>query len=86
MLSPHKHISFLQEAALVAVSAEVAVALRSKGTGSASAEPSSTLLGLLSTLAEPSSLISAQHASANGHMASTSRRSSADKVLHSQQA
>ena len=69
----------------MAVSAEVAVALRSKGAGSASAEPSSTLLGLLSTLAEPSSAATAQHSSSNGPLASASRRSSADKVLQSQQ-
>ncbi len=64
----------------MAVSADVALALRSKGTGHSSAESSSTLIGLLSAMAEPSNTAAAQHALANCQPASTSQRSSADKV------
>ncbi len=66
----------------MAVSADVALALRSKGAGNSSAESSSTLIGLLSAMAEPNNNAAAQHALANCHPASTSQRSSADKVLH----
>ena len=74
--------SYVQEAALVAVSAEVAAALRSKGAGGASADSANTLMGLLSSLAEPSSTAVAQYSTSDGHSASASQRSSADKVTH----
>lgn len=74
--------SYVQEAALAAVSAEVAAALRSKGAGGASADSANTLMGLLSSLAEPSSTASAHYTTSNGHSASASQRSSVDKVTH----
>lgn len=76
----------MQEAALAAVSAEVALALRRQSTGHASADSSSTLLSLLSSLTEPSSTAAGQHHSVSGPPATTSRRSSAEKVRPLRQA
>ena len=52
----------VQEAALVALSADVAAALRGKGSGNTSADSTNTLLGLLASLAETNSADDSQHA------------------------
>lgn len=55
-----------QEAALVAVAAEVTEALRSKGPGGQHSESLSTLLGLLASLTDSSSPTAQQYITASG--------------------
>ncbi|BDA42334.1 probable E3 ubiquitin-protein ligase XBOS32 at N-terminal half [Coccomyxa sp. Obi] len=60
-----------EEAALVAVAAEVTEALRSKGPGGQHSESLSTLLGLLASLTDSSSPVAQQYMSASGPSAIT---------------
>ena len=70
----------LQEAALAEVAAEVAAALRSKGSGSGSADTSNTLLGLLASLADTSSGAATQHPSSVSSPEASVRGASVHKV------